>query len=107
MAYTCFSIYCVIFELLYEFSLYIPSYCVNCIYLDINPPQKDATQVQCLSGVWQVRIQSFPSPKPVSIPKLEQSLPYYLLIAEEIIVIFIPFQSGLALCEKQTASSRI
>ena len=69
-----------------------------------NPPLgQDMTQGQFLSGVYQVWIQSFPSPRLVALP----SRSYYLPIAGGRIIGFIPFQRVLVLCEMQSVSSRI
>ena len=40
-------------------------------YLPTPPPEQDMTQSQFLSGVQQVWIQSFPSPRPVASPRLK------------------------------------
>ena len=58
-----------------------------------------------LSGVLQVWIQSFASPRLVASPKLKNPLsPYYLPLPGGRIIIFIPFP---VLCEIQSVSSRI
>ena len=57
-------------------------------------------EVNFLSGVQHIKIQSFPSPRSVAIPRLKKtSLSYNLLIARERIVGFIPFPRVLVRCE--------
>ena len=66
------------------------------------------TQGQFLSGVWQVWIQSFPSPRLVASLRLKNLVcPTILPIAGGRIIGFIPFLRVLVLCEMQSASSRI
>ena len=66
---------------------------VNSFTILSTPPLgQDMTQGQFLSGVLQVWIQSFPSPRPVAE---EPSLPYCLPIAGGRIIEFIPFQGYL------------
>ena len=68
------------------------------------------TQGQFLSGVKQILIQSFPSPRLAASPRLkaeEPTLPYYLPIAGGRIIGFIPFPRVLVLCEMQSVLSRI
>ena len=63
-----------------------------CPYLPTPPFGQDMTQGQFLSGVYQVWIQRFPSPRLVASPRAEEiSLSYYLPIAGGIIIGFIPF----------------
>ncbi len=77
-------------------------------YLLTPPLRQEMTQGQFLSGVQQVWIQSFPSPRLVASPRLKNpSLPYYLPIAGGRIIGFIPFPRVLVLCEMQSVSSRI
>ena len=76
-------------------------------YLPTPPLWQDMTQGQFLSGVLQVWIQSFPSPRLVASPRLKISLPYYLPIAGGRVIGFIPFPRVLVLCEMQSVSSRI
>ena len=59
------------------------------------PLGQDMTQGQFLSGVQQVWIQSFPSPRLAEEP----SVPYYLPIAGGRIIGFIPFPRVLVQCE--------
>ena len=63
------------------------------------------TQGRFLSGVLQVWIRSFPSPRLTKA--VEPSLPYYLPIAGGRIIGFIPFPRVLVQCEMQLALSRI
>ena len=66
------------------------------------------TQGHFLSGVWQVWIQSFPSPRLVALPRLKNLVcPTILPIAGARIIGFIPFPRVLVLCEMQSVSSRI
>ena len=64
------------------------------------------TQGQFLSGFKQVWIQSFPSPRLVTSPRLK-NLKNYLPIAGGRIIGFIPFSRVLVLCEMKSVSSRI
>ena len=41
------------------------------IYISYLPTEQDMTRGQFLSGVWQVWIQSFPSPRLVASPRLK------------------------------------
>ena len=83
------------------------SLCEAYIYIYIYMGQ-DMTQGQFLSGVLQVLIQGFPSPRLVALPRLKSpSLPYYLPIAGGRIIGFIPFPRILVLCEMQSVSSKI
>ena len=56
------------------------------IYIYIKPTllyKQDVTQGQILSGVYQVWLQSFPSPRLVAIPRLKSPIrPTTLSIAE-------------------------
>ena len=53
-------------------------------------------------------IQSIPSPRLVASPRAEEPSPsYYLPIAGERLIGFIPFPRVLGLCEMQSVSSRI
>ena len=74
-----------------------------CMYLPTLPYGQDEIQGQFLSGVLQIWIQSFPSPRLAEEP----SLSYYLPIAGGRIIRFIPFPRVLGLCEMQSASSRV
>ena len=77
-------------------------------YLPTPPLGQDMTQGQFLSGVSQVSIQSFPSPRLVASPRLKILVcPTILPIAGGRIIGFIPFQRVLVLCEMQSVSSRI
>ena len=77
-------------------------------YLPTPPLGQDMTQGQFLSGVWQVWIQSFPSPRLVASPRLKNLVcPTTLPIAGGRIIGFIPFPRVLVLCEMQLAWSRI
>ena len=70
--------------------------------------EQDMTQGQFLSRVYQVWIESFPSPRLVASLRLKKtSLLYYLPIAGGRIIGFIPFPRVLVLCEMQSVSSRI
>ena len=60
------------------------------------------TQGQFLSGVLQVWIQSFPSPRLVASPRLKN-----LVCPRGRIIGFIPFPRVLELCEMQSVRSRI
>ena len=73
-----------------------------CPYQRASPLHvQDKTQGQFLSRVWQIWIQSFPSPRLVAILRLKKfSLCYYLFIAGGMIVGFIPFPRLLVLCRK-------
>ena len=72
------------------------------------PLGQDMTQGQFLSGVYQVWIQSFPSPRLVASPRLKNLVcPTILPIAGGRIIGFIPFPRVSVLCEMQSASSRI
>ena len=67
--------------------------------------EQDETQGQFLRGVKQVWIQSFPSPWPITIPRLnEPSLPNYSSIVGERITGFMPFLKLLAQREMETPS---
>ena len=74
-------------------------------YLPTPPLGQDMTQGQFLSGVEQVWIQNFPSPRLVSLPRLKY--PVCLPIAGGRIIGFIPFQRVLVLREMQSVTSRI
>ena len=77
-------------------------------YLPTPPLGQDMTQGQFLSGIQQVWIQSFPSPRQVASPRLEEpSLPYYLPIAGGRLFGFMPFPRVLVLCEMQSILSGI
>ena len=66
------------------------------------------TQGQFLCGVYQVWLQSFPSPRLVASPRLKNLVcPTILPIAGGRIIGFIPFLRVLVLCEMQSISSRI
>ena len=65
------------------------------------------TQGQFLSGVLQVLIQFYFSYSSCLIKAEETSLHYYLPIAGEIVIGFIPFPRVLVMCEMQSVSSRI
>ena len=72
------------------------------------PLRQDMTQGQFLSGVSQVWIQSFPSPRLVASPRLKNLVcPTILPIAGGRIIGFIPFPRVLALGEMQSVSSWI
>ena len=108
---SCFFFY-VVYESLYR--------CVNVVfdagkfssnlfsrsYLPTPPLGQDMTQGQFLSGVLQVGIQSFPSPRLVATPTEEPSLPYYLPITGRRIFGFIRFPRVLVLCEMQSVLSK-
>ena len=64
-------------------------------------------QGQFLNGVWQVWIQTIPSPRLVASTRLKNSLSYYLPIAGGGIIGFIPFPKVLVLYKMQSISSRI
>ena len=65
-------------------------------------------KVNFLSGVWQVWIQSFPSPRLVTSPRLKNLVCLTILpIAGGRIIGFIPFPRVLVQCEMQLVSSRI
>ena len=77
-------------------------------YLPIPPLRKDMAQGQFLSGIKQLSIQSFPSPRLFASPRLKNLVcPTSLPIAGGRIIGFIPFPSVLVLCEMQSVSSRI
>ena len=76
--------------------------------LPTPPLGQDMTQGHFLSGVWQVWVQSFPSPRLVASPKLKNLVcPTILSIAGGRIIGFIPFPRVLVLREMQLAWSRI
>ena len=79
-----------------------------CVCVCIPPHEKDATQGRFFSGVSQVSIRSFPSPRFVVIPILN-SLVYLIIlsIAGGRIIGFIPFPGELTLFEMQTVPSRV
>ena len=84
-------------------SLLSQNYVLIISYLPTPPLEQDMTQDQFFSGVQQVWIQSFPSPRLVASLRLS----YYLPIAGGRIFGFIPFPRVLVLCEMQSVRSRI
>ena len=76
-------------------------------YLHCLLPIYYLTQSQLSRRVKLVRNKSFPSPRLVNTKVKEFSLSHYLTIADRRIVGCILFQRILALCEMQTALSRI
>ena len=65
-------------------------------------------KVNFWSGVYQVWIQSFPSPRLVASPRMKNLVcPTILPIAGGRIIGYIPFPRVLVLCEMQSVSSRI
>ena len=77
-------------------------------YLPTPPLGQDMTQGQFLSGVLQVWIQSFPSPRQVASPRLKNLVcPNIFPIAGGRIIGFIPFPRVFVLCEMPSISSRI
>ena len=76
-------------------------------YLPTPPLGQDMTEGQFCSGVYQVWIRSFHSPRLVASSKLKISLPYYIPTAGERIIGFIPFPRVLVLCEMQSVWSKI
>ena len=64
--------------------------------------EQDMTQDQFLSGVYQIKTQTFPSHRPVAIAKFKVlTLSYSLIIARERINGSIPFPMVLELCKMQ------
>ena len=77
-------------------------------YLPTPPLGQDMTQGQFLSGVLQVWIQSFLSPRLVASPRLKNLVcPTILPVAGGRIIGFIPFPRILVQCEMRSISSRI
>ena len=77
-------------------------------YLPTPPLGQDMTQGQFLSGVQQVWIQSFPSPRLVVSPRLKNLVrPTIYPYAGGRLIEFIPFPRVLVLCEMQSVSSTI
>ena len=75
------------------------------MYLPTSHHKQDVTRGQVLGGGFEFRI--FLLLDWYLTKAKEFNLPYYLPIAGERIIGFIPFPRVLALCEMQSASSRI
>ena len=107
--YDCLFI-CIHLSICLSTCLSIPLSMPVCSYLSIftNPSTRAGYDTRSfLNGVWQVWIQSFPSPRLVASPRLKnQVCPTILPIDGGRIIGFILFPRVLVLCEMQLAWSR-